>query len=67
MSSKYQVWWDSLPTHTKEYLKKQPIWHDKDLYKFGAICAVIGFAVGFLFGYEWAWKPVVQTFKPLVG
>jgi len=51
----------------QEYLKKQPIWHDKDLYKAMAIGAVIGFVVGVVVGYEWAWRPVVQTFKPLTG
>lgn len=65
--SVYQQWWDSLPESTREYLKRQPVWHDRDLYKFGAVCAVIGFAVGFLAGYEAAWRPVVTTFRPLIG
>ena len=67
MSSKYQDWWDTLPEHTKEYLKKQPLWHDKDLYKFGAGAAIIGFVIGVLMGYEWAFKPIANCFRPLVG
>jgi hypothetical protein len=27
----------------------------------------IGFVVGFVVGYEWAWQPVVNTFRPLIG
>jgi hypothetical protein len=60
-------WWNSLDPQTKEYLKKQPIWNDKDLYKATAFGIVIGFLVGVVVGYEWAWRPVVQTVKPLVG
>lgn len=40
--SKYQAWWDSLSPQMQEYLKKQPVWHDRDLYK--------AFAFGLLFG-----------------
>jgi hypothetical protein len=40
--SKWEKWHSSLPEHTKEYLKKQPIWHDSDL----AISLCIGFAIG---------------------
>lgn len=65
--SKYQKWWDSLDSQTRAYLKNQPIWRDKDLYKFGAVAMVIGFIVGFLVGYESAWRPVVNSFKPLIG
>ena len=65
--SKYQQWWDSLSPHTKEYLKRQPIWHDRDLYIAIAIGAVVGFVVGLVVGYEWAWRPVEQTFRPLIG
>ncbi len=64
---KYEQWWNSLTPQMKEYLKKQPIWHDRDLFKFGAVCAIVGFIVGLIAGYEWAWKPVVSTFRPLVG
>lgn len=60
-------WWDRLDSHTKTYLKKQPVWHDHDLYKSLAIGAVVGFIIGFLVGYEVAWEPVIQTFRPLIG
>ena len=40
--SKYQAWWDSLSPQMQEYLKKQPVWHDKDMYK--------AFVFGILFG-----------------
>lgn len=65
--NKYQDWWDSLPATTKEYFKKQPIWHDRDLYKFAAIAGIIGFLIGFLVGFEAAWRPVITSFRPLVG
>lgn len=65
--SKLSDWDNSLPENTKEYLKHQPIWHDKDLYKALAIGAVVGFVAGLVVGFEWAWRPVVQTFRPLVG
>jgi ElaB/YqjD/DUF883 family membrane-anchored ribosome-binding protein len=65
--SKLSEWYDSLPEHTKQYLNRQPIWHDSDLYKSLAIGAVVGFIVGFLVGYEVAWEPVIRTFRPLIG
>ena len=65
--SQLETWWQNLPDNYKTYLKRQPIWHDRDLYKFGAVCAVLGFVVGFLAGYETAWRPVVTTFRPLIG
>lgn len=65
--NKYENWWTSLSPQMQEYLKRQPIWTDKDLYKSAAIGAVVGFVIGFIVGYEAAWKPVIQTFRPLVG
>ena len=44
--SKWEIWWESLPEHTKEYLKRQPVWHDSDMWKAG----IIGFVIGILFG-----------------
>lgn len=61
--NKWDVWWDSLPEHTKKYLESQPIWHDKDLFKAGLVGAGIGFFIGVVVGFEWAWRPVVQTFS----
>ena len=46
--NKYQAWWDSLSPQTQAYLKSQPLWHDRDLYKALAIGLVIGFVVGAL-------------------
>lgn len=65
--NKWENWYKNLPESTKTYLKNQPIWYDRDLYKFLGIGVVIGFVVGFLVGYESAWSPVIQTFRPLVG
>lgn len=67
MNSKHQQWWDNLDPRTREYLNKQPIWHDRDLYKALAVGTVIGIIIGVIVGYEWAWRPVVATFKPLSG
>ena len=45
---KWDKWWDSLPAHTKEYLKTQAVWHDVDLFKAMFVGAVIGFLIGLL-------------------
>jgi hypothetical protein len=44
--SKYQQWYDSLPEHTKTYLKSQPLWHDRDLYKAFAFGTIFGIIIG---------------------
>lgn len=44
--SKFQDWYDSLSPQTKEYLKNQPIWHDRDLVKAGLFGAFIGVIIG---------------------
>jgi len=43
---KWTNWYDSLPEHTREYLKNQPVWHDIDLVKAG----LVGFVIGLIFG-----------------
>ena len=43
---KYQAWWESLTPQMQEYLKAQPVWHDRDLYKAMAIGVIIGFVLG---------------------
>lgn len=44
--SKINEWYESLDPHTKAYLDKQPLWHDRDLAK----AAVIGFVLGVILG-----------------
>jgi hypothetical protein len=44
--NKWTAWYDSLPEHTKEYLKNQPVWHDIDLVKAFAFGMIIGVIVG---------------------
>jgi len=46
---------------------KNAIWHDRDMLKAVAFGSCIGLIVGIVIGYEWAWRPVVNTFKPLIG
>ena len=43
---KFSQWYDSLPEHTKIYLRGQPLWYDKDL----AIACLLGAVVGFVIG-----------------
>lgn len=43
---KYQEWWDSLSPQMQEYLKKQPVWHDKDLYRSFFFGIAIGVVIG---------------------
>ena len=47
--SKYQHWWDSLPKHQQEYLNRQPVWHDRDIYKALAAGFLMGLVVGLIF------------------
>jgi hypothetical protein len=44
--SKFQAWYDSLPEHTKTYLKNQPVWHDRDIAK----ALFLGMAIGLVIG-----------------
>ena len=44
--SKWTAWYDSLPAHTKQYLKTQPLWHDIDLAKAFAIGVLVGILLG---------------------
>ena len=46
---------------------KHAIWHDSDMLKAVLFGSVVGLIVGFVVGYEWAWRPIVNTFKPLIG
>jgi hypothetical protein len=47
--SKWTKWYDSLPNHTKQYLKNQPLWHDSDLVKAGLVGFIIGLILGLAF------------------
>jgi hypothetical protein len=44
--NKWEVWYDNLPSHTKTWLKNQPVWHDIDLAK----AFLIGIIIGLIFG-----------------
>ena len=44
--SKWELWWDSLSPQMQEYLKKQPVWHDRDMFKAFAIGILVGILVG---------------------
>ena len=44
--NKWDAWWDSLPQHTKDYIKKQPVWHDRDMAKALVLGMVIGLIIG---------------------
>ena len=44
--NKWTAWYDSLPEHTKQYLKTQPIWTDRDLAKFAILSFLLGIIVG---------------------
>jgi len=46
--SKWTAWYDSLPAHTKQSLKTQPVWHDSDLAKAFVAGLVLGCVIGFL-------------------
>lgn len=48
-NSKWDDWYDSLPSHTKEYLKNQPLWHDRDMFKAFAWGLFFGVLVGLCF------------------
>jgi len=67
LKTELEDWWDRLDPKTKNYLKSQPIWHNADMIKAAVIAGVIGFMIGVIVGYDWAWAPVTQTFKPLIG
>ena len=47
--SKYQDWYNSLPTHTKQYLSTQPIWRDKDMLASLALGFFVGLCIGLIY------------------
>jgi F0F1-type ATP synthase assembly protein I len=45
--SEYDKWYNSLPSHTKDWLKNQPVWYDVDLF--------LAFIAGILLGSFISW------------
>ena len=46
--SEAQRWLEMQPKHTQEWLKKQAIWHDIDMFKALCFGAFLGFLIGVL-------------------
>jgi len=46
--SQLQKWYDSLPEHTKQYLSKQPVWHDSDMFKVSVLFFIAGLIIGLI-------------------
>ena len=44
--NKWETWRNKLSPSTKDYLDKQPIWDDKDLYQAMACSFILGILVG---------------------
>jgi hypothetical protein len=44
--NKWTQWYDSLPAHTKQYLKTQPLWLDSDMFKAFAVGIIVGILLG---------------------
>ena len=49
MKLRHQKWIEQQPKHTQEWLKKQAIWHDSDMFKAGLIGVFFGLIIGLLF------------------
>jgi hypothetical protein len=43
---KWDAWWNNLSPNTQEYLKNQPLWHDRDLAEAVAFSLVVGYILG---------------------
>ena len=48
--TKYDQWFESQPKWTQEWMKKQAVWNDADMFKAG----FIGVFVGIILGVLWA-------------
>lgn len=44
----HQEWLEQQPKHTQEWLKKQAVWHDSDMFKAVAFGAFVGFLIGLI-------------------
>ena len=42
----HQVWLEKQPKHTQEWLKKQAVWHDADLFRFFIVGMLVGILIG---------------------
>lgn len=42
----HQVWLEQQPKHTQEWLKKQAVWHDADMFKAFVFGAFVGLLIG---------------------
>lgn len=45
-SNKWEDWWNSLSPQMQQYLKAQPVWHDRDLYRSFGVGVLVGFLIG---------------------
>ena len=46
--NKWNCWYESLSAHTKESLKNQPLWTDRDLFVFTLIAVTVGYTLGYV-------------------
>ena len=44
--SKWSQWYDAQPEHVKQWMKTQPIWYDRDLFKACAFGVFVGILIG---------------------
>ena len=44
--NKWEQWYEGLPESTKTYLKAQPVWHDRDMWKAGMFGVLVGIIIG---------------------
>jgi hypothetical protein len=48
MKSKWETWYDQLPTHTQQYLARQACWHDSDVLTFTIVAFLSGITLGLI-------------------
>lgn len=48
--SEFQLWFESQPKWTQQWMKKQAVWTDRDLWLFFGFGAGFGLLAGFLLG-----------------
>jgi hypothetical protein len=42
----HQEWLEQQPKHTQEWLKKQAVWHDSDMFKAFSLGVLFGIIIG---------------------